>query len=507
MHWRSGSAWSRLSLVLTTLEGVLASAPAAAQSCPNGAWGTDIPVRITTERFPVDTNQTTDYGNNTNYGWGLYMQPSVAKLRARVAQPYFWTEPNYDYMFALGDNLEYNQLTGFINAGYLPGSGWTPAPTANYGAKMFYLGWFADGNVGRYARRQTLDSVQLQCSSGFFITSSQPISTSRRYDGILTGTSNVLYFNVTQPANTKLIITVDHLATTPGGDFDLYTSTSNSFPHSTGTASDWSISGAADESITVYPTGAARTIYIGVVSHSGAGHFSLHAYQVKQTRSINVCTQVSWVGQPSWNDFIARMKATSVAVLNATNGNQFINQYNVYLIPQLYDEHGTMTDNCYNYYSTGCKICIRNPDGLNPCGTQTSSLGGASMLPAFECASYWKDLWAPVVNAHELGHALFSLFGSATSDEYSWNGTTDPTFCGHSIMNGPRTHILCTPYDHCKDYNMTPPSGSCGTNTSSWSKLISRGFATSSTQPGATADATWSQGNASLLSKVDVFTH
>lgn len=460
----------------------VADAAFTQRTCSSTVYGTSIPTDVGTRQFPTSSNSypSPTYQNNTEYNWLLFANSNVRQFAHRIALPQWNTEFGWDQFSVTGQG-EALTYQGTIPAGY-PNILGVPIPWVMAGdafTRWLSLHWHTDDSV-YFDNVPYFDEVKPLCDASVNPTVNQwLIQSNTRYDGILIGTGDVIYLRVTQPANIQMTIVLDVLAADPvASDFDLYVSTSTATPddssytfrgyrgNTTGTL------GGGGESLKIPSSTTQRTLYIGVRSYSGAGHFTLHANRVL-TSTRTVCETYGFGPslEPYWSTYKTLFARTSMALAQATHGGRLITQWNVKTV-----SCGRTDNKCY-LCDSSCDDCMAW--GADSCQVAQTLDVTHTILPNWFCQIDVADPWRCFAEAHEYGH---SLMGDLP-DEYSGPWPDVGPFCGHSLMNGPgNSHILCTEKNHCKDPAFwgsgvrQPPAGfNCGASGTMWSRIAAGG--------------------------------
>ncbi len=433
-----------------------------------------VPIDVGASEFDTKWWTEDQYGHNQEYKWPLLVNSNVSAVAWNYLN--FYSEPSFD-------RLSVQHYSGTQNLSGSLGSGGTNflvpmfVPPTNR-PRFFNVGWRSDSTIlGSSPSLPRFSSVFITCLPAPNPTESHtPITVNDRWDGILMASGDVIYTSVTQPANTRMYLTLDALAGTPANlDFDLYASTTNPLPDDanhqwrdwlSNTTNDLTTAGAAlDLGATVGP----RTVYIGVRSWRGAGHFLLRANVAKTAYAVtplNVCHPgVSNIqSHPNWPSAKNAIAGALTRLSAATHGNI----YHTNVIMRYVAGTGG-DDFCSG--AVPCDWCMTSTAFPDYCGAQ--EWNGRVRIPNISCMNsepfeYNDPRGLSLVFAHEELHRLFVL-----PDEYkdgfgSW--------CGHSIMNGPfnYTYRLCKPIDHCYDPapGLIPPAEmDCSGNSSGWSRI------------------------------------
>ncbi|MEZ4302674.1 MAG: hypothetical protein R3B70_47555 [Polyangiaceae bacterium] len=432
------SAWSAPSMAAYTWA-----------TCPTSGYGAQIPMSLGAFEY---TKQTTSppgvapdmslYNHNTLAYWWLHTNGNVLYLKPYLG--HFETESFYDYlrvteMWPAGSAppSATHTYTGLLNSSTTTSVAASDQWLMNSGpTNPFQVGveWKTDYSVAPYTPSRIVAAAP-QCH-GFqqpTVSHVEPIVPNDRRDGLLIGTGDTLYFGIYQPANTPLVISVDALVTTAGGDFDVYASTQTSQPDAQ--TAQWSAqSTRASEALWISPVSTSRSVYVGVHSYSGAGHFVIHGYHTNAVSTNRVCVEGT-LSSSKLTQLKDGLRKGSATLLGYTNGN-------------LWRRHYTILQNHSGCDEDECEVCAVDDGGTVSYGKTTSS----SVCGQIEWHSgKWSD---GTLFAHESGHSCYGF-----PDEYSGppSGSSTPRHCGHTVManNGLATG-LCS-VAHCKDGNINPP--------------------------------------------------
>lgn len=451
--------------------GTRASAAFTQYDCSSLPWGAWVPVDLGASDFNSAFWDPANYGDTEDYRWKVLVNSNVSS----VAWYYdaFYTEYSYDRLI-LEHGGGSSTLTGSL------GSGWVSAttPMGSTYQRHFASTWHSDSSVvGSAPSIPRLSIAAAYCVSPPNATQSHmPITVNERWDGILLASTDVIYTYVTQPANTRMTLTLDVLSSTETNpDFDLYASTSTAFPddsdftwrgyHSSGSLAQ------AGEALDLGATGgSSRVVSIGVRSYRGNGHFILRANAAKTSggaRSLTICHpgQANIQSHANWTNAKATISRALLRTKAATHGNIYFNA-----VTMKYSS-GTGGDKWCSSIS-GCDWCMPHTSIANYCGYE-SQMPGRTRIPNVTCTSAYNDQTGlSLIIAHEHGHGLFGL-----DDEYGDDGA----FCGHSIMNGPDnwTYRFCKPISHCYDSapgSTIPAWADCSGSGSNWYKIANSSY-------------------------------
>lgn len=491
MRHRTGKA---LSLLVFFLCGEPASAAFSQVTCPVApAQGTVLLTQIGARDF--DPRPQTPIGGATDY---IFYQngenpPALTILtNSNVDQlaPYFGrfeTEACCDFL-EVNDRMGSFQYKGSLNPVSTPeiaaSRRWFPIANGT-GAQSFLMKFFTDSSVANF-RPPTFSNVYPSCKASQTTAAfnNRLIQANTRTDGLLLGNGDTIYVQVTQPANTHMVMTLDNKTGQPR-DFDLYVSDSCAMPDD-GCFLARGFSGSGSEALNIAAVNFTRTLFIGVHSFSGSGHFALNAmlHHPSQHMALNVCPVGFTPTSAQQAQITANLKATSALLLAGTNGNLFIHQYNMFANQLL----------CQG----SCDICLNN---------NGTGFANGGPLVNHQCGKLNLDtgVWnagagGAMTTYHELGHGCFNL-----ADDYTGSpaGASSNTICGHSVMNNSgRVRRFCS-VRHCADGHSF--SSSCNPSASGWTGMAGRIFY--GQQYGNTVSATPNifEGNTNLLNLVSVF--
>lgn len=442
-----------------------------------------VPVDVGAKDFNTAWTDAGQYGHNQEYPWKILVNSNVSRVNWLFQN--FYTEYSYDRL-TLDHQSGTFTLSGNLGSGSLLLYPVLVPPNNRlryYGAK-----WRSDGSVfGVQPSIPALHTAQVECIASANPTESHiALTVNERHEGLLIADGDVIYTTVTQPANTRLYVTVDALAGTPNNmDLDLYGSVSTAFPDDTNytwrdyranLTSDLTEAGAA---LDLGPTGTSpRTVYIGVRSYRGRGHFVLRANVAKTTggaRSLTIChPQASNIqNHPHWPAAKETITRTLTRFAAATHGNIYYDT-----VHMKYSSTNGGDKWCSSI--PGCNWCMTSLAFPDFCGFQ-SNVPGRVRVPNIICAGgsgpgdYDDAVGLSLVLAHENAHGLLAL-----DDEYDNN--QGGSFCGHSLLNGPGNWVyrFCKPIDHCVDVQpgaTIPAWADCSDQGSNWSKVSNGPYA------------------------------
>jgi hypothetical protein len=215
------------------------------------------------------------------------------------------------------------------------------------------------------------------------------------------------------------------------------------------------------------------------------------AHRSTVSPTVKVCTPGFRLDptQPTYARLVEYLKITSLRVLAATQGNVFINAYDIYQTPTcVYPPGFGCTQHC-NFCDSSCQVCMDDPNLPDPCGPQ--SCGAETRIPHISCPDYAPGAFAQgeaFVWSHEWGHSRLGLSaGINTSDEYG----AGPA-CGHTVMNGPaNANFLCSDLNHCRDGTASNSAAVCANfPNSNWKTMGMSGVTPAGVIPaGSSGDA------------------
>jgi hypothetical protein len=442
---------ARVALLLGTLSlSAEAQAAFSQATCTTTGWSR-FPVAIGAWEF--DTDPTANYLDNVHSSWPLITNSNVLYM-GPTAAPRFVTEANLDYLEARHAGFPFNpgptRYTGSVNSSLsqsleLPNL-WAPEVIGVTGVGFYgetTLTWHTDGSNA--FRPPLFDGLRVRCATDQTASavSALKILPNKRYDGVLIASKDSMYFRVSQDANVPMVITLNNYVN--GTDFDLYASTTTATPDSTNFT--WrAASTRGEEALYLPPPSAKRTIYIGVLSFTGAGNYGLHAYQVahlNRAQAPKICALYDMTSDDK-RHLAEALRRASAQLLGATNGNYFIKDFNVITGDDALGEH------------------VLHSNILDPehCGVLAWPMAARSettvnSLGIYYCSTInlFKDglSYSGATLAHEYGHACLGL-----PDEYP-EGTVNQFYCPHSMMGITSHHTFCMGRDHCLDGNVSCP--------------------------------------------------
>jgi hypothetical protein len=432
---------------------------------------------------PADAN----YANYKSFGWRLWFNPNVNLVNVGIQN---WDiETNYDYMDIV-DRFGTTKLTGNISPGWQSSHFTLPTIASNRPGSYLDFDWHTDSSVNKSV--PLIDKIRVKCSGNYPTTNTKNVlAVNKRHEGILISAGDVIYFTSVQPASRRMVLSLDHLSTQVGADFDLYASTTTTMPNATN--HQWaSLSSSASESIILEPTGADRVIYWGVRSFSGNGHFAVHVnlQSSSSPSEMTVCTPLFTIPPQDRPFFTELLREATLRFFSATQGNIWFKSWHV--------NQGLCTNTC--------NLCLI-PNDVTGClmyGLGTNCKNVEHMAPCV-----WKNSQGYGLNilgkalAHEYGHTCFSR-----PDEYD-TGLLK-SWCGHSLMGINAVQVtsdyissqFCTDRDHCKD--PTQYNGVCSSQGSIWGTIHSSPYINFSPHPNRTPYSTQFIRNQSLRNKITV---
>ena len=419
------------------------------------------PVKISTEFWQqLKMYQPSTYANHTYRPWRMLFNQNVWVASLRFTG--FETENNYDKLYIMHGlgTTEYHGRDSQSDPNVPPLNTFIPFLTNFSGTAPAYLDykWHSDSSINYQGNE--IDALQLHCA----INPQPPSNTlyvARNYphEGYLLGSTDVIYVKVVQPAGYEMGLVLWPL--TNNVDFDLYASTSSSFPNN----SDFMWSGVnygqTPELVIIPSWGSVgqgyRDVFITIHSYSGMGHFRFYA-NIHGEAAAPMNAGTDWNPNAADKDYIKRiLKKTSIAAYMATEGRYLIKNW--YLHWNDADEHLVRFEYNNVMPSGGNGVCKRKWDDYhsNPGSTCWSDEGHHIELDTQTwCGTYFPNVFgcsttsdqkAEDIGAnlllHELGHCLpeFRL-----RDEYMATHN-----CGHSIMSNAGYSSNIT--DFCMLYN------------------------------------------------------
>lgn len=445
-----------------------ASAAFTQAGCPYLWFDTPFSVDVGATDYNYDVNNATRYALREHHSWTLLVNSNVQVVRFGYQN--FLTEANYDF---LSVDTQYGPSLFTGNLGTNTYELW---PKQSGSLKPnFQVTWHSDYSVNADGMPR-FSTAEVRCFQTTQPTEQRgTIQLNTRYDGLMLKSGDVIYVQVTQQPNTRLWLTADVVAGAADADFDLYASTSCSLPDdSCFSWRDYRGNGSstlddAGASLTINPPVSQRTIYIGIHSYRGAGHFVLRANAANASQmapNLIACSPgVNMQNSAALSNVKQTVGKTLLRTMALVHGNY---QPTGWTFKQIPDN----TDKWCNADST-CQICMTSPTA-DPdfCGYQSS--GTRTRIPYHTCAGYNNPDGLSLILAHELGHSRFWEY----PDEYNPWGVGNAWFCGHSIMNGPNPNSdkLCTGLNHCTEAGsgtIGPPGGyDCSSNGTAWKRVV-----------------------------------
>lgn len=303
----------------------------------------------------------------------------------------------------------------------------------------------------------------------------------QRVEGLLIGTSDILYFDVVQPAGEPMLLTMDDL-TQATADLDLYASATVAQPDAQ--SATWvSQSTASHEALDIPAPTANRTVHVGVYAYNGTngGHFALHAHLQSARASVSGTTWgIPALTATNKTNITATMKNASAGMLAASNGNIFFRQFT------FFDTPGNAGCDPYNH-----TICLAPASTEAEGSASPSSEGFGNFCLSRNGWNNPTDI-ARRLFVHEAGHAVMSLWDEYDTDVgTSCAPNSSNKVCGHSIMaeNGSANYsdFYCS-IDHCLDGQVSEYAGCtaghhsvhdtcngyrpcCNSSTNNWSAM------------------------------------
>jgi hypothetical protein len=401
----------------------------------------------------------TDYAfyNNGENPMALTILTNSNVQDLQPAYRHFETETCCDFM-EVSDNAGVFQYKGSLNPSDLPevwaARRWYPTPNGS-GAQSFAMRFFTDQSVANFEPPR-FGSVKPSCraSQTSVAFNNRWIQPNTRYDGLLLGTGDTIYMQVTQPANAYMILSLDN-KTEANVDFDLYVSDFCAMPDDSCFMAR-GFSGNGSEALSIPPVNFSRTLSIGVHSFRGGGHFAINAmfHHPGQHLFLNVCP-VNFSPTSTERSTISDLvRGASAFLLAGSNGNRFIYQYTI--------------TGAQSSCASGCDICLlKNGSGLGQGSPAWGHVCGVVQLGEF----FWGGGAASSIGLlHEFGHSCYGL-----ADEYigSPAGSSSNTMCGHTVMNNSgKVRRFCS-VRHCLDGHSS--SSSCP-SSSNWSNIANTIF-------------------------------
>ncbi len=458
------------------------------QSCSTNVYSpTVLPVNTGTAEFERYSQAPGFYNNNEYSYWSVFFSPTVGIVVPSLNNVWL----NGSDFLSIASAYEGYMYTGNNPNGFA-GALLIGDSTTQYPNNIQFL-WKTDAS-GNEASTPTVNSLALVCSATIPPPVSWNIGNNYRIEGVLLGTGDTHYFNVSHSPNERVAISVEVLASpTTSPDLDLYVSKTNRFPDQTsydyidfsGNSTGTIAGGGAFINL---PSQGNGTYYIGIHSYVGAAHYVLHvsAYPTTTKTAYTICGEIPLsTTAPYWAPYVQFLKELSGRVAQYTNGGIWPMTWTHKIVPT-----GTCSSSgdpsLYPYCGpvAGCDFVLKPVDG---CGFK-SIPGYRTYIPdpARGCTQYSNVDSISFYIAHEFGHSMLS-FG----DEYI-NG--NEPWCGHTIMDGPYdSHTLCTATDHCLDpvAGGVPPAGRCAAGQDNWSLLAAAGLVPYSRPPAGVLPDQW----------------
>jgi hypothetical protein len=425
-------------------------------TCATSGWDAVVPSEIGAQEYlkkstatPGAGDDMTLYNLNTSQSWPVYVNPNVHFLQPIFG--FFRTEPCCDKLnvAAYNGTFSYSGDINMSNTTLVRSSDqWDCGATVSDVASITQT-WTSDVSIAGFGP-PTIAQVAPQCKTSQSPTAYNNITIqpNTRIDGLLIKPGDVFYANVWQSSNANMVIRLDGLNVSNGGDFDLYVSSSTATPDDSHFNYRGFSSLPSEALFVPSPGGSGRYLFIGVHSFgpsAGTGHFALSADTVAQQGS-SVCVTDKLGNHVTLNSTDAAslksyLKSGSASLYSYTNGMLFRNSFT------LFNNWTACTT------EAGCDICIStDPGGAANGGPVTGHPCGHINVPK----AYWGNGsvygW---LFAHESGHSCFGI-----PDEYDTSlvlGDNTPRWCGHSTMaNSSKATAFCS-LAHCQDGQLSDP--------------------------------------------------
>ena len=457
----------------------VAMAQPAPLTCSGTNWDRNVPMQFGATRFDRQATNSNNYSNNTNLPWALLMNSNVATVQLHNLP--FVTEYGYDY-FNIAQANGTTQFTGTIAAA------WTTMTPLGSLEKYVNALWHAD--ISNTGTPPIFDMAQFKCNAQQGTLNSFAFGPAGGYaEGLLMGNADVIYFQATQPANSPMQISLEGLATVGSPNFYLYASTNTAFPFMYNYT--WASQASyVNQFLSIPASTSQRTIYASVYALTGNGHFSVRvALQPASTlaKAVNVCTAGFSIdtSTQAFANFSQQLQNTSLRMYAASRGNLWINEYDIYQIPTPPKSCPNAADFCAGGNPPnghGCTICMNlqnDPDGCTvgqTCGSVAGRVAGTTRIANINCPNRYSSAFegGAFTWSHEWSHNQ-----GIGAEEWYGNQPGDPSFCGHSLLNGPtNSNFWCSDWTHCKDGVVAPNAGepSCVTGGDNWSHTPSTWF-------------------------------
>ena len=429
------------------------SALFAALTCPTSnpeVYG----LEISTKKWQALRIQNKDeYENNTWRPWRMLFNKNVEYVGYRFYS--FDVEFFYDHLDITGSAgpIRYTGTEPLIHPDFPPlGQFLGPAHTLGGGSNTAYLDfeWYVDSSVRKTGYK--IDALQLHCrQTPAERANDHELLQNYPYDGYFLGSRDVIYVKVKQPAGYKMGLLLWPIA---DADFDIYASTTDTFPDSSAT---WTgvRAGRAPELVIIPKWGQAgggdRWIYIAIGSWSGKGQFRFYANVHGTLNSGPRRASTDWTPTTATKAHIRDMlHKMSVATYLATEGRFLIESWKI-------EWNSIVEDGGFRFWRnfTGASACNRSMSGACTGGLgdsidlNTSNWCGCQPADSPTCVTC--DNTKRFVE-ERTSHKLLHEFGHCDNafglpNEYNSTGA-----CGHSVMAQPGAYEANVT-DFCVWYN------------------------------------------------------
>jgi hypothetical protein len=407
----------------------------------------------------------------------------------------FNTEFGYDQLKLYHGTGSWHTLHGNLGTGDV-----TLSPAGGASNQFFVWQWKSDYSITK-ASNPRITAATVRCNvTPSATTPHQGFGPNARVEGLLIADGDVIYTSITQPAFTRMILTVDVLASAASApDVDLYASTTTTMPDNSnytwrgyngnpGAGSHGDKFARAGEALDLGTTSSQRTVYIGIRSYQGRSHYALRGNVLRfdfsgiGSRSVKVChPNVPNIGQhANWPEIEKTLRFASIRTLILTHGNVFIDTYNMKYL----NNNG---GNAFCSSDSTCDWCMTDPAFADSCGyqvqwgpsTEKMRIPNAACLNGSGPGDYADPEGFSLGLLHEIGHYFFRLTGPPYgagfegNEEYDGRAGYGHPFCKHSVMNGPwgGAYRFCVHDDHCKGAGTPEPGFICDPVYNMWSRI------------------------------------
>jgi hypothetical protein len=421
------------------------------------AFDPPIPVNIGAREFdpkpenpPGGPTDGTKYALNTRSSWNLYTNPNVVKI-----QPYygfFETEAGFDVLRVI-DSTGTLSYSGNLNASTSPVAASTVwQPQLGLGIiNELQLSWTSDVSIANNLP-PAFTQVAVQCNNAVTNPFAPfQINLGDRTQGLLIKTGDVIYFKMSQPANTPMVISLDAKAASAGADFDLFASPTVQLPD--GATATWSSTSTdTSEAIDIPVSATPRSIFVAVHSFAGAGQFALHqlVQNPSERMSLAVCPVGFTPSAAQQTTITSFLKQGAMRFLAVTNGNVWLKSFNV----------TAQTASC----TSACSVCLLSGSGTTSHGSKSPSPNGCGQT-TIGGGNWGGGGGVAWLYAHESSH---SCIGEPDEYEPPPAGAATPMVCGHTIMSNHGYARFWCSIAHCEDGQASDPDVCTTSGANDW---------------------------------------